>query len=82
MSAQQYPNFLDDPKMHELLDIAKLMEMSLLQEMTEHGCKVTAFFQREDSQEILAECEGADMVTTTLDAIEKAIAYIDATEEE
>jgi len=80
MSAQQYPNFLDDPKMHELLDIAKLMEMSLQQEMTEHVCKVTAFFQRDDQQEILAVCEGADMFSTTHAAIEKAIEYIEANE--
>lgn len=78
MSGQQYPNFLDDPKMHELLDIAKLMEMSLQQEMTEQGCKVTAFFLREDQTEVLAVCEGVDMVSTTLAAVEKAIEFIEA----
>lgn len=50
--------------------------------MTEHGCKVTAFFLRENQQEILAVCEGVDMVSTTHAAIEKAIEHIDATEKD
>ncbi len=76
MSAQSYPTFLDDPRMIEIVDIARVMEISLLQEMTEGGCKATAFYQYEDRREILAECEGQDMFWATYAAVDKAISQI------
>ena len=77
MTAQQHPAFLDDPKMIEMLEIARLLEVSVLHEVTADGCTVTMFYQYEDRREILAECTGTDIIATTLEALEKVIEQIE-----
>jgi hypothetical protein len=81
MSAEQTPPFLNNPLMLELLDIARTLEVSVLQAMDEAGCTVTAFYQHQDgSREILAERTGADMFDTTKAAVCAAIEHIDRVE--
>lgn len=78
MSAQEYPTFLDDPKMIEMMEIAQLLEVSVLHEITEQGCTVTMFYQYpDDHKKILAECKGTDIIKTTFDALGKAIEQIE-----
>lgn len=77
MNTEQIPAFLADPRMLELLDIARTIEVSLLQEMNADGCTVTAFFQHAaDRREILATKTGPDMFETTKAAVEAAFEHI------
>lgn len=80
--SEQIPAFLQDPHMIELLDIARTLEVSLLQEMNakEKTCTVTAFYQHDekDNREILATATGTDMFETTREAVEKAFEVIEA----
>ena len=81
MSAQEHPTFLDDPKMIEMLDIARTLEISVMHEITEQGCTVTMFYQYEDRREILVEHTGKDIINTTYEALGKAIAAVEVNEE-
>lgn len=79
--SEQIPAFLQDPRMIELLDIARTLEVSLLQEMDapKKQCTVTAFYQHDkDNREVLATATGTDMFDTTYEAVGKAIEAIEA----
>lgn len=77
MSAQQHPQFLDDPRMIELLDIARTLEISVMHEIDENGCTATAFYQYPDRVEILAKHTDVDIFTATHTVIGDAVDTID-----
>lgn len=71
METPQELSFMSDPKYVELLEIAQMLEVSIMHEIEKDGSgtKTTVFYQHADSVEVLAVVTGADPLENLLDAM-------------